>query len=592
MSNWQKIMRRGANIIIVSADTTQKPDYAKLSDALVAISDASATKRYTIVVIGDIADTSQCIAKSYIDVVGVNARITVTTNSNVHGIIFDDMSNSVWDGIEIVRAGTVTATHCAALAITGTTDSSVILRNFKITSDLTYVSCHALYIIEQASPIIENFVVTGALSEHSTGTYIGQSVGSDADPYITAKITNLISTSRGNSGDNNSGIIIDVHARPTLHNCKGYASESAAGQGISIQYTGAPILYACSGFGAESAVVDSSGIYIDASAAPTLIGCRGVGRGAAAGCNGIVLAGGCKPILIDCVGIQSPWHTSTNALYILHNASPEINGGYFGPESFSYEWYYDSADSGRFRPFASHPYILVGIEVWVLVANAGVTLSVGKTAGGTQIINALDISTTGAKVFDFVPAFNWANGYLYATPSGAIGANDVKIRYIVSSMWDTCYGLKSSTYGDAQINGATIVGNGHSTGSAIYIGSGAPKSTTLKSCDIRSLNPGVGYAIVGQASMTGEQVTNCAVSGLLSNVTGIGGKNGGVASVADGGTIAHGLGATPTKYGTVGTVANEIVSATADATNMTVAIKKPADGSAGTTQSVAWWAER
>lgn len=68
-------------------------------------------------------------------------------------------------------------------------------------------------------------------------------------------------------------------------------------------------------------------------------------------------------------------------------------------------------------------------------------------------------------------------------------------------------------------------------------------------------------------------------------------ENSGVTSVADGGTIAHGLAATPTKYGATPSTASEFVSITAaSSTTLTVAIKKH-DNSAGTTQNIAWWAE-
>jgi hypothetical protein len=65
-------------------------------------------------------------------------------------------------------------------------------------------------------------------------------------------------------------------------------------------------------------------------------------------------------------------------------------------------------------------------------------------------------------------------------------------------------------------------------------------------------------------------------------------KNGATVSVADGGTITHGLGATPAVVTAVGSVAGEIVSVTAkSSTTFTVAIKKP-DGTAGTAQTIYW----
>jgi hypothetical protein len=66
-------------------------------------------------------------------------------------------------------------------------------------------------------------------------------------------------------------------------------------------------------------------------------------------------------------------------------------------------------------------------------------------------------------------------------------------------------------------------------------------------------------------------------------------NQGATASVADGGTITHGLApGTPTGVTATGSVAGEIVSVTAKgSTTFTVAIKKP-DGTAGTPQTIYW----
>jgi len=67
-------------------------------------------------------------------------------------------------------------------------------------------------------------------------------------------------------------------------------------------------------------------------------------------------------------------------------------------------------------------------------------------------------------------------------------------------------------------------------------------------------------------------------------------ENRGSTSVADGGTISHGLFATPTSVTCSTSVAGEFCSVTAlAATTFTVAIRKH-DGTAGTTQAIYWWA--
>ena len=65
----------------------------------------------------------------------------------------------------------------------------------------------------------------------------------------------------------------------------------------------------------------------------------------------------------------------------------------------------------------------------------------------------------------------------------------------------------------------------------------------------------------------------------------------GATSVADGGTVTHGLSATPTKVRCTASVTGEFVSVTAvGATTFTLAIKTHANA-AGTTQTVYWEAE-
>ena len=65
-------------------------------------------------------------------------------------------------------------------------------------------------------------------------------------------------------------------------------------------------------------------------------------------------------------------------------------------------------------------------------------------------------------------------------------------------------------------------------------------------------------------------------------------NHGAAGSVADGGTIAHGLATTPTVAVCTPSVASEFVSVTAlDGTNITVAIKQD-DGTAGTSQTIYW----
>lgn len=88
-----------------------------------------------------------------------------------------------------------------------------------------------------------------------------------------------------------------------------------------------------------------------------------------------------------------------------------------------------------------------------------------------------------------------------------------------------------------------------------------------------------------------KKIDNTATGTVIQECPGYVTRNAGVTSVADGGTISHGLVAAPTKYGATTTTADEYVAVTAvSSTTMTVALTKH-DGTAGTTANVAWWAE-
>lgn len=66
---------------------------------------------------------------------------------------------------------------------------------------------------------------------------------------------------------------------------------------------------------------------------------------------------------------------------------------------------------------------------------------------------------------------------------------------------------------------------------------------------------------------------------------------GAVASKADGGTIAHGLGSAPTLYGVFSTAGGHIASVTAvDATNLTIALKNHDGTAVSTPENVMWFA--
>lgn len=99
-----------------------------------------------------------------------------------------------------------------------------------------------------------------------------------------------------------------------------------------------------------------------------------------------------------------------------------------------------------------------------------------------------------------------------------------------------------------------------------------------------------GNYIAGSAGTT-PAITKIGAASVVQRNKGWTTEASGATSVADGGTVTHGLSATPTKVRCTPSVSGEMVSVTAlAATTFTVAIIKN-DGSAGTTQTVYWEAD-
>lgn len=116
----------------------------------------------------------------------------------------------------------------------------------------------------------------------------------------------------------------------------------------------------------------------------------------------------------------------------------------------------------------------------------------------------------------------------------------------------------------------------NASGTALTVQASA-EDTRIESCDF--------------TNVTGTKVNDAGTRTVFRDNLAYVTSSKGVTSVADGGTIAHGLVAAPTKYGATTTTADEYLAITAaSSTTLTVALTKH-DGTAGTTANVAWWAE-
>ncbi len=167
VSSTGKIASLRPNTITVGAS---KCDYTTLSAALDAITDASASNRYTIEVYGYISETSTCVFKSYIDVVGFNAYVDIDLTDSVGHFTIDGKSDINIRDITFRRAGTNSSgTSCLFIA----KSSNVTLDNVTAINDVTsdVVSLHCIYVSVNCFNInIKNCYIVGGGRNTTTST--------------------------------------------------------------------------------------------------------------------------------------------------------------------------------------------------------------------------------------------------------------------------------------------------------------------------------------------------------------------------------------------------------------------------------------
>jgi len=437
-------------------------DYTKLSDALNSITDASETNRYCIVVIGKIVDNAQINAKSYVDVIGFSADVTVQTDSNVHGVIFDSIVESEWRNITIRRKGDVTS-GVHACCIRGTTDKTCRLVNCSFINEISAAinSCYGIVVGDSASPTITGCKVQGG----SGGNYCyGIGIGNSASPTITG-----CKVQGGSGGNYCYGIVVGDSASPTITGCK-----VQGGSGGNSCY----------------------GIGIGNSASPTITGCKVQGGSGGNYCYGIRIWDSASPTITGCKSI----------------------GGEISSHNTNF--------SESFQPYSDKPYMLLSIAVKVNTAQeSGATLKLGTTEGGDEIASGIPVDSTGWKYFDFNRVERAAGEYLYATvvDSGgnpiSVSSDAIKIYYSVITNYADCYGLYLDTYGYARIEGGTFIGNGASEGVRILGKSISAKNWLITNATIETLDPANEYSVTASSSLTDAPVYNCVLVGGLLNVT-------------------------------------------------------------------------
>ena len=592
---------RSATLVVAASDASAKSkagadyvcdgvddDQVEIQAAIDAINASGV--RGILKLIGTFICSAQIDAKSNVDVFGP-AEIQINTTIPQCGLRFNGISNAIWKDIVIRRQGAVTSNGAegnSAIFITGVTDATCVLENVRGINEITQggtayggagievhsypdspsptlidcegqganvsAECFGISVTVKAAPIIYGGKGTG-------GSNVGgKCYGISLFSWTLAKLFNVVGNG-GDLGDANYGIALDStgveyssaeviatgrNQGPILTGCLGIGGAGGS-HGIIAYGPATGVLESCIGKGGTG---NSIGIYTSGSATPKLVACSGIGGRGINYNYGMCFSEVSAPIVEGGLA-EGGLGSGSNALRIDSGAAPHINGLKGSPQISGQQWSYDSANNGQFRPFATAGYQLITLSVYVKVANAGVLLDIGTSIGGNDIVDNVDIGSTGWKFFAFTRGELAEAAYLYATTSAAIANGDVTIHYAVAINTTDSQGLYIDTQGFATIENSSFLSGGAAATLLIDTNAITAKKWRIKNSTFETLSPSTQYAVLPSASLASAPLEDCHFVGILhANLTSFSLKNSGTATVASGATtvvVNHGLATTPTR---------------------------------------------
>ena len=565
----------------VLAGTVSSGNDATAINAEIVALNAIGTQQ-TLELVGDFYTTSTINALANVNVTMTSGSITCNMNNGLSAIMFNGqsttISNAIWTGLNVYRTGT-TSTNVDVIQFTGNINPSVVLSNTNVYQQMTSTATDSL------------------------GSFGVRLVGGVNNYAISPTLINVYALVSGTEVTGTFGIAIwtvGLNSAPQLFNCTGQIAASSSGEaGILITEVTSPriALYNCTGYG---------GIYgIEvAISSPPLYNCTGYAD-EITGIAGICIIGG-APLLQNCNGYGGI-RSYSHSLYIdagyATNDAPIIQGGNFGPlvRNIQYIWTNPNGNLTYLPVPSTVPYTSFGN--WAFQVSSGaqnVTVSIGTYSGGNNIANAINLNSVSS------------SGYIQFYPTIAnLTANTPLYFYFSAQYTGRVYLL--AQVGDNPPSGDSVRIGGNNTsgqisGANIYQMSGIAlrityyTSMTFQNCNITSY--GGQAAIYSDTAYTSAPISSSIITGTItgitsfispnSNITNSSNlyKNGGSASIADGGTITCSLIAVPTNITLVCSTAGDIASVTsATKTTITVAIKIAATGLGdAVAQNVYWMA--
>ena len=280
--------------------------------------------------------------------------------------------------------------------------------------------------------------------------------------------------------------------------------------GIQIDGTCTSILRLCHGYGGGATY--SCGIYIIGSAAPELISCTGFGGNSGNNCWGVCIGGASSPLLTGCTSIGGNGGTSCRGFYINESCSP-IMTGCIGKYPTFMNYHEFTGANNTILPFSGKPYFLQSIYVAIGTPGAaGSTLSIGTSAGGSQIASGISTAVAGGQYFAFIPQAFAADAPIYLTFSDT--ATRATIFYSVGYNYSTTQGLYNDTLGMPRFLNCSFLGNMASAG--LYVTAQAMTEASLYTNCMFKTAGSTSYSAQG-ASAGKINAKNCSFIGILLN---------------------------------------------------------------------------
>lgn len=519
-------------------------DYTTVSAALTAITDASASKRYTLLVNGAIAETGSVTAKDYVDVLGLpGASITVTLNSAGHGFLFNNLVSTIWRGVILIRAGAPGAlANC--VRVYGTSTNGVRFERCQIITNATGTNYqNAVGIENTAAPVFDGCLLQSNCPAHAgLGVYFP--AGTPSPLFLNCQIYGGPGSAAGYAVQCST-----TGGRQIFRNCTLKGGNLSSACYLKPVTTAVVVFDGCTiaaGDGGASLYgvycLDGTAGYVEVNNCVIYGGNGGTLCHAVVSDSGVQSYSNCHMIpgaqgghAIHCR--EQSGTTFVNCVADLPNVAgtPQNAAIYAAGGSNAY---FDNvstrvpavngkvavAATTTFVPSAGVPLQVVSVGFNIGTAGgAGSTVSVGTTLGGTEIVNAYPLTATGFKYPDLgagTLAVLAAGATLYITVNAGGGSPSFSVDWTAFSAWSDVNAVWMQDKTRCKFHNCSLVSGPASDAVAMTADVVASNAAHFSNCHIEAM-PAASpkKAINAAAAYNPAPVYNCVLVGGTTNIT-------------------------------------------------------------------------